>query len=382
MKIMKKGFIILGFFALMMIMPYTAHADSVDLNQPFISLGADLTDSEEKTVLEYLGVSESDLSEYTVTEITNSMEHEYLDAYLDSSVIGTKALSSVLVTGKETGYGIQVTTYNISYCTVGMYQNALATAGIENADIIVAGPFSISGTAALVGVIKSYENMTGEKIEDESVEAATNELVVTSDLADNIGDSDTAEELVGFVKDEVSSSDKDLSEDDISDMIDQAETEFDISLSDEDKQNLLVLMDQIQGLDLDVDSLKEQVENLYDRLGDKDIDLNSEETQNFFSNLVDRFMDFLNNLFGRSGENSQDSSANSSEDSSANSSADLSADSSQDSSTDSSQNSSQDSSMDSSQNSSQDSSADSSQNSSGDSSQNSSVDSSRDSSQE
>ena len=48
-----------------------------------------------------------------------------------------------------------------------MYENALATAGIENADIKVAGPFNISGTAALVGAIKAYENMTGEEVNEE-----------------------------------------------------------------------------------------------------------------------------------------------------------------------------------------------------------------------
>ena len=72
---------------------------------------------------------------------------------MDKSVIGSRALSSVLVEGKKDGNGIRVTTKNITYCTPGMYENALATAGIKDADIVVAGPFKISGTAALVGAI-------------------------------------------------------------------------------------------------------------------------------------------------------------------------------------------------------------------------------------
>ena len=51
----------------------------------------------------------------------------------------------------DKGNGIKVSTYNINYCTAGMYKNALATAGISDANIIVAGPFALSGTAALVG---------------------------------------------------------------------------------------------------------------------------------------------------------------------------------------------------------------------------------------
>ena len=116
-----------------------------------IALGADLTPEQRATVLSLMGVSEEELSSYTVITITNSDEHQYLDAYLDSSVIGTKALSSVMVTPAESGHGVMVTTQNINYCTTGMYRNALLTAGVEDADILVVGPTEISGTAGLEG---------------------------------------------------------------------------------------------------------------------------------------------------------------------------------------------------------------------------------------
>ncbi len=299
MKSKKKIAILLA--AIMTVMaPVTVMADREDaiLDKPYLSLGADLTDVEKSTVLQLLGVKESEMINYTVVEITNSMEHEYLDSYLDSALIGSRALSSVLVEGKEEGYGIKVTTHNISYCTVGMYQNALATAGIKNADIKVAGPFKISGTAGLVGAIKSYENMTGQKISAENVETATNELVVTSDLAGSIGDSEKAEELVGFIKNEVASND--YSEEEIAGLIDDAASEMNISLSEDEKQSIMELMDKIDGLDLDVDQLKEQVEGLYQRLQDMDLNINldSEETQNFLSNLLQKIVDFFNDLVG------------------------------------------------------------------------------------
>ncbi len=299
MKSKRKIAILLA--AIMTVMaPVTVMADREDaiLDKPYLSLGADLTDVEKSTVLQLLGVKESNLENYTVVEITNSMEHEYLDSYLDSSLIGSRALSSVLVEGKEEGNGIKVTTNNISYCTVGMYQNALATAGIKNADIKVAGPFKISGTAGLVGAIKSYENMTGQKIDAQNVETATNELVVTSDLAGSIGDSEKAEELVGFIKNEVASND--YSEEEIAGLIDEAASEMDISLSEDDKQKIMKLMDKIDGLDLDVNQLKEQVEGLYNKLQDMDLNINldSEETQSFLSNLLQKIVDFFNDLLG------------------------------------------------------------------------------------
>ena len=287
--------------AIMMLMaPVTVMADSIDTssNKPYISLGADLNSTEMETVLQLLGVSEEELSNYTVVKITNSMEHEYLDSYMSSSLIGSRALSSVLVRGEKEGYGIKVTTKNISYCTVGMYQNALATAGITNADITVVGPFKISGTAGLVGVIKAYENMTGEQVDEEKVEAATNELVVTSDIAENIGDSEKAEELVGFIKNEVASND--YTEEEMSALVDEAASEMQVSLSDEDKQNILDLMDKVKGLDIDVTQLQEQVEGLYSKLQGMDlhINLDSEETKSFLSNLWDQIVGFFNDLLG------------------------------------------------------------------------------------
>ena len=287
--------------AIMMLMaPVTVMADSIDTssNKPYISLGADLNSTEMETVLQLLGVSEEELSNYTVVKITNSMEHEYLDSYMSSSLIGSRALSSVLVRGEKEGYGIKVTTKNISYCTVGMYQNALATAGITNADITVVGPFKISGTAGLVGAIKAYENMTGEQVDEEKVVAATNELVVTSDIAENIGDSEKAEELVGFIKNEVASND--YTEEEMSALVDEAASEMQVSLSDEDKQNILDLMDKVKGLDIDVTQLQEQVEGLYSKLQGMDlhINLDSEETKSFLSNLWDKIVGFFNDLLG------------------------------------------------------------------------------------
>ena len=113
----------------------TALADRVDavLDRPYVALGADLKESERATVLKLLGITEEELKDYDVITVTNEDEHQYLDEYLEASVIGTRALSSVMVVGKDAGNGINVNTSNISYCTPGMYRNALITAGVEDA---------------------------------------------------------------------------------------------------------------------------------------------------------------------------------------------------------------------------------------------------------
>lgn len=133
-------------------------------DKPYLALGADLSEDQKNTVLSLMGIDPAQLGNYDVVTVSNSEEHQYLDAYIPSSQIGSKSWSSVVIVKKEKGNGINISTKNISYCTVGMYKNALVTAGIEDADIIVAGPKNISGTAALVGVFKAYQEMTGKEL--------------------------------------------------------------------------------------------------------------------------------------------------------------------------------------------------------------------------
>ena len=151
-------------------------------DKPYLSLGADLTPDQRATVLGFMGIELTDLDKYDVVYVNNDEEHKYLDSYISKSEIGTRSLSSVLITEDKKGAGLSVSTHNINYCTVGMYKNALATAGIADAKIIVAGPFPISGTAALVGTLKAYEEMTGKKLDDKVTDAAMDELVTTGEL--------------------------------------------------------------------------------------------------------------------------------------------------------------------------------------------------------
>lgn len=254
-------FLAAGLCVAMALSSVTVKADSVD--QKYLALGADLTASQKKKVLELLDLDDN--SDYKVITVTNKDEHEYLDSCLSSRVIGTRALSSVTVEQKDDGNGVNVTTQNISYCTSGMYRNALITAGIKNADVKVAGPFKISGTAALVGVMKAYEEMTGKKIPEKSKDAATDELITTGEVAENIG-SDDAEKLIADVKQKVAK-DNLSSPSEIKQAIEESAKDLNINLSDADRAKIQSLMDKISGLDLNVSQLKSQAKDLYDKLG-------------------------------------------------------------------------------------------------------------------
>lgn len=278
MKIKKQ--ILAGALALATTFTMNVPALAADSNY-CVALGADLSAEEKSKVLGIMDLSEDDLDGHEVT-VTNQEEHKYLDDYLSASVIGSRALSSVYVREASDGYGIQVTTHNITYCTTGMYQNALATAGLKNATVVVAGPFDLSGTAALIGAVKAYSELSGEPIQAEALEAATDELVTTGEIAEDIGSSG-AEALVGAVKDTIVAEGI-TDEDGINQAIDDAAKKLDITLSDEDKAKINDVMQKVGDLDLNADDLKEQAKQLYDKLGE--LNVSKEQVQGWFSMLL------------------------------------------------------------------------------------------------
>ena len=87
-------------------------------DKPYLALGADLTADQQHTVLSYLGVDAADFDQYDVVYVSSEEEHKYLDSYVPKKQIGTRALSSVLISLTDEGSGLKVSTYNINYCTV------------------------------------------------------------------------------------------------------------------------------------------------------------------------------------------------------------------------------------------------------------------------
>lgn len=294
---MKKKIVSVILAAMMILTAAPVFADSAP--DTYVALGADLTSDQRAVVLHLMDLTEDDLDGAHLVQITNAMEHEMLGSYLPDSVIGTRALSCVKVEKRGSG-GINVTTKNISYCTEGMYKNALATAGIENADVLVAAPMNISGTAGLVGAMEAYKQLTGMTIKDDNMDAAVDELVTTGELSDAIGSSEDAENLIAAVKQEVASEDLKTDEE-ILQAIDDAAAELGITLSDREKQLILDLMKKIAKLNLDPETLKKQASDIYDRLKSLGVDLGNYDKQSFIDTLTGfftRIINFCKGLFG------------------------------------------------------------------------------------
>lgn len=49
-------------------------------------------------MLGFMGIELTDLDNYDVVYVNNDEEHKYLDSYISKSEIGTRSLSSVLIT--------------------------------------------------------------------------------------------------------------------------------------------------------------------------------------------------------------------------------------------------------------------------------------------
>lgn len=268
-------------------------------DKPFLALGADLKADERAAVLELLGVTEEDLENYDVVTVTNEQEHEYLDSYISSDKIGTRALSSVVVLEGKKGSGITVSTKNITYCTAGMYENALATAGVKDAEVIVAGPFPISGTAALIGAIEAYSVMTGEKVDEDVIDGAINEIVVTGAIEDSTGNSDEVEGMVAYLKEQLADS-KDMTDEELESEIRDAADKFEISLTQDEINQLKELLRKLQGMDLNWDNLAKQAQSVYDKLKNMGFDLSSVDTEELASQasgFFGKILAFFKNLF-------------------------------------------------------------------------------------
>ena len=270
-------------------------------DKPYLALGADLNDSQRATILSIMGIDAANLSDYDVVYVTNAEEHQYLDSYISSSQIGTRSLSSAVIVQRDKGSGLNISTTNINYCTVGMYKNALTTAGVTDADIIVAGPTPISGTAALVGVLKAYQEMTGKEISDSVVDTALNELVLTGQLEESLkGVSDAeVEEFIAYIKALIAKDD--LTDDEgINGAIDEACEKYGVTLSDDERQQIVDLVKKINSLGIDLNGLVDYAESLYNSFKNGDSSSSggiAAAVGGFFKSVFSSVGDFFKKLF-------------------------------------------------------------------------------------
>ncbi len=264
------------------------------VNQSRAVIGADLNPMQADMVYAAFGLKRGDVIELTVT---NAEERRYLEGFVDSRVIGTRSISSVYVELLPPGSGMSVTTSNISWCTGDMYISALGTAGITDARIVVAAPFEVSGTAALAGVYKAYEDMTGMRLDDLAKLVSTQELTVTGDLARQIGSMDSTS-IVGDLKLMLNET-KNMSDEEIIGVIDGLAGRYNVSLTDTQKRQLVSLCRSLEQLNPDqLKSRVEQVQGTIQKMSEAKSKVVSfaesvKEFMDTFSDFMDKVKEFM-----------------------------------------------------------------------------------------
>ncbi|NFL95826.1 DUF1002 domain-containing protein [Clostridium botulinum] len=259
-----------------------------------VTLGADLTNEQKEEMLKYFGVTRK---EANVMEVNKEEEDKYLAGVATRKQIGTKSISCAYVEPTDKS-GLNISTHNIYWVTENMIRNALITAGVENANVKVGAPFNVSGTAALTGILKGFESSKGgKKIDEEKKKVANEEMVVTGNLGEKIGQ-DEAANLINEVKKEVVK-EKPKTEKEIKNIVKDATNNYGYKLSDEDMQKITALMNKINGLDLDFKQIKDQLNQVSNKL--KDV-VTSEEAKGFFSKLWEGIKDFFDNIFSSNKE--------------------------------------------------------------------------------
>lgn len=190
---MKRNLKIIFLLALLILgINNTTYADSVN---SVISLGADLTDEQKNVILEEFEADDS-----LIIEVTNEEEHKYLGEFISADKIGSQALSNAKLTLREEGSGLNIKVSDkIIYINEDMFRNALLTAGITDADVLVSAPFEVTGTGALTGILKSYEALTGKDLPEKVKEISNEELVLTYDLS-KMNSSDEVTDFMNIIK--------------------------------------------------------------------------------------------------------------------------------------------------------------------------------------
>ncbi|MEH7303290.1 DUF1002 domain-containing protein [Neobacillus drentensis] len=276
---MKKFFTLL-LVTLIFFQPIRSFADLAE-GDMIVTLGENLTKDQKDKLLKEM---DAPLDVQIVT-VSNQEEHQYLGKYVAKSLIGTKAISSSAITIAPKGSGITVKTNNINWVTDEMYVNALITAGVKDANIYITAPISVSGTAALTGIIKAYEISADKAIPEEVKQAANQEMVETAKLGDSIGEKNAAA-LIAKVKEEIAKN-KPQNDEELRKIIEQAAKDLNVSLTDEEMQRLIDLFNKLKNLDIDWNQVSDQLNKAKDRISKF---LESEEGQGFLEKVKQFFI--------------------------------------------------------------------------------------------
>ncbi|MEN2767179.1 DUF1002 domain-containing protein [Ornithinibacillus xuwenensis] len=297
-KIIALFTVIMSLLALMVTSVSAEEAIDEKLGVPILVYGGNLSDEQKTETQELLDVTDTQVAdEYTVTG-------DDLAKYIGGNP-DARMFSSAKITMEEEGTGLNVsivTPDNITEVTNEMYANALLTAGVENATVLVASPVAVTGHSALTGIYKAYD-VEGVELDKERMELANEELALATDLVKDSGlTQEQVSELLTQIKQDIAEQNP-ASIDDIERIVQEQLDKLEISLSEEDRQLLINLFDKMRNLNIDFSQVKDQLNDIASKVQEQIEDLIADEgfwdsIGNFFQKLFEAIGKFFANLFG------------------------------------------------------------------------------------
>lgn len=238
--------------------PVPAMADGTKV----VTLGADLTQDQKNTMMKYF---KADSSQVQVITVTNQDERDLLGNYVPSEQIGTRTLSCAYVKPTQSG-GIKVRTANLNYVTCNMIATALSTAGVNNCEVVAACPYEVSGTGALTGVMKAYESASGQALDSTKKDLAAKEVVVTGNVGQQVGQ-DNATNIINQAKMQIIG-DNIQNADEIYNIVNNIAVQNGITLSQDELDTIVSLLQQIAQQNYDIQEMKKTLEDIQQNLED------------------------------------------------------------------------------------------------------------------
>lgn len=284
-----KKYIIPAVLATALLVPSAAGAEKI-VDDTIVTLGESLGAKDRAWVLARLNAPEG----ITPIIATVADEEKYLGKSVPQSKTGGGMYSSAKIELAKKGDGLSVSTENITWVTKDMYLNALVTAGVKDADITITSPYKVTGTSALTGIMKAYDQTsseTGIELSDERKELAQEELTVTSDVGKTVG-ADKVTDLMNEIKAEIAKQ-KPETKVEIENLVINVIQQNNINLTDAQLKQLTDFFNNMEQANVNWGQIESGLKN-----AGQDIQAfaTSEETKGFFAKLFDGLSSFFSSI--------------------------------------------------------------------------------------
>lgn len=220
-------------------------------------------------------------------------EEQYLGDAVPQAQRGGGMYSSARIKLTD-GTGLDIKTENVTWVTEEMYANALVTAGVTDADIYITSPIRVTGTSALTGIMKAYDQTadeTGIQLTEERKDLAQEELAVTSEIGKTVGQEDVAG-LMNEIKAEIANQAPETNIE-IRDIVIQVLNQNNVQLSDTQLNQLTTLFENMQQANLDWTAISDGLKGAGQ---DVQAFLETEEVKGFFARLFESLSNFFKSL--------------------------------------------------------------------------------------